>query len=262
MAIRDILFKREYLPGLSLIIINLIVIFSFFDFGNNKQYKRLFLTNFFVIVFEYICCIFLGSEFNTHFLKIYQIQLEKVISYLSLIALFSVALNFNAGAFFYYEYIGYKILCPFTLDKLDYKLHFKRRCQLYNIDKENYYPFQYICSYNPEKNQIITIFSEKDIISRYYNFKCSKVETLIKNNKAIDAFVNEYYKEDIYYCDFKKQIEYFYESIDPKICGTSTFYPEAVFILTLFLNISFIKFNYTYFRNMKANINIGPYIPL
>ena len=84
MSIRDFLFKKEYLPGLSLIIINLIIIYSFFDFGESKQFKRVAITSFIVIVIHYICCIFLESEFNTNFLKIYQIQLEKIISYLSL----------------------------------------------------------------------------------------------------------------------------------------------------------------------------------
>ena len=262
MAIIDIILKKEYLTGLSLIILNLKIIFSFFDFSDFKLFKRVLITTFFMIVFHYLCCIFLESEVNIHFLKIYQIQLEKVISYLSLITSVSAFLNLDFGAYFYYEYINYKMFCPFTLDKLDYKLHFKRRCQLYNIDQENYYPFQYICSYNPEKNQINTIFSEKDSISRYSEFRCSKVEILIKNNQFIDDFVKEYYKEDIYYCNFKKQINNFYESINPRLCGTSMFYPEVILILVLFLVISFILFNFTYFRNIKANINVRPYIAL
>ena len=179
MAIADIILKKEYLTGLSLIILNLKIIFSFFDFSDFKLFKRVLITTFFMIVFHYLCCIFLESEVNIHFLKIYQIQLEKVISYLSLITSVSTALSFNFGPYIYYGYINYKMLCPFTLDKLDYKLHFKRRCQLYNIDQENYYPFQYICSYNSEKNQINTIFSEKDSISRYSEFRCSKVEIII-----------------------------------------------------------------------------------
>ena len=262
MAIADIILKKEYLTGLSLIILNLKIIFSFFDFSDLKLFKRVLITTFFMIVFHYLCCIFLESEVNIHFLKIYQIQLEKVISYLSLITSVSAFLNLDFGAYFYYEYINYKMFCPFTLDKLDYKLHFKRRCQLYNIDQENYYPFQYICSYNPEKNQINTILSEKDFISHYSEFRCSKVEILIKNNLFIDDFVKEYYKEDIYYCNFKKQIKNFYKSINPRICGTSTFYPEVNLILALFLLITFIRFNFTYFRNIKANINVRPYITL
>ena len=256
MAIRDILFKREYLPGLSLIIINLIVLFSFFDFSNNKRYERLFLTNFFMIVFEYICCIFLGSEFNTHFLKIYQIQLEKVISYLLLIVIIPVDLNFCLGSYFYLEYIGYKILCPFTLDKLDYKLHFKRRCQLYNIDKENYYPFQYICSYNPEKNQIFTIFSEKDAISHYSNFKCSKVETLIKNNKVINKFINANYKEeDLYYCNLAFK-PFIYPNINPKKCDSNIIiYPELLILIHFYLTGKYFQLLINYFNNIKANVN-------
>ena len=157
----------------------------------------------------------------------------------------------------------YKVSCPFFLDNIDYKLHFNRKCSLYNINKENYHPFQYICSYNPEENQILS-----KLVSEIYNFKdylsmnCSKVISLINNNKVVDDFVKEYYKEDIYYCNFKKQINNFYESINPILCGTSMFYPEVILILVLFLVISFILFNFTYFRNIKANINVRLYITL
>ena len=203
MKIINIFTRKGYLVSLSLIIINIIIITSYLDFGGEKSLDKFLGITFSIIVLHFLTCIFLESEFESNFLRVLQIQLAKVISYISLIVIISGTINVNIGVLTYAEYMNYKILCPFFIDNINYKLHFKRRCSLYNINKENYYPFQYICSYNPEKNQIITIFSEKDIISSYYNFKCSKVETLIKNNKTIDDFVNEYYKEDIYYCDFE-----------------------------------------------------------
>ena len=130
MAIRDILFKKEYLTGLSLIIINIFIIYSFLDFSAFKLFKRLLITSLFMMVFHYICCIFLESEININFLKIYQIQLEKVISYLSLINLFSVALNFNVGVYFYFEYLNYKILNQIHFPKK----HMPNNVKLHNIN--------------------------------------------------------------------------------------------------------------------------------
>ena len=71
MAIADFILEKQYLTGLSLIILNLKIIFSFFDFSDLKLFKRVLITTFFMIVFHYLCCIFLESEVNIHFLKIY-----------------------------------------------------------------------------------------------------------------------------------------------------------------------------------------------
>ena len=158
------------------------------------------------------------------------------------------------------RYLNYKMYCPFTLDNIDYKLHFKRRCALYNIDKENYYPFQYICSYNVEENQILSkFFSEKGNIKSYSDFKCSKIISLINNNKVINDFLEEYYKDDNYYCDFKNQINNLYKSINPKACAKKIYYPELFMILYIIFSASFIILSFTYFRNIKANLNIEYY---
>ena len=46
MAIIDIILKKEYLTGLSLIILNLKIIFSLFDFSDLKLFKRVLITTF------------------------------------------------------------------------------------------------------------------------------------------------------------------------------------------------------------------------
>ena len=155
------------------------------------------------------------------------------------------------------EYNYYKQFCPYDLSGSDYELHFKRRCELYNIDKENIYPFQYICSYN-EKN----FFTEK-FVNRYFpenpsEFECSKVTKLINNNKVIDDFVNEYYKEDLYYCNFKSKIGRFQKSIAIKECDNKIL-PLVVFVLLdIIFSVQFIYFIYSYFKDIKANIQVGP----
>ena len=91
--------------------------------------------------------------------------------------------------------------CPFTIIE-DYNLHFKRRCQLYNINDNSRFTNQYICSYNPYKD-----FKYKYKSTRKHTYKvpkklkqkiepdfirCVKVNHLMSNNKIITLFNNEY----------------------------------------------------------------------
>ena len=263
MKILNFFTKKAYLVSLSLIIINIIIILFYLDFNIVKSFDKYLIITFSIIVFHFFPCIFLESEFESNFLRILQLQLEKVISYISLIALVSGAINVNFGHSIYVEYLMYKVSCPFFLDNIDYKLHFNRKCSLYNINKENYHPFQYICSYNPEENQILSKFvSEIYNFKDYLNMNCSKVISLINNNKVVDDFVKEYYKEDNYYCDLKRQFASYYGSFDLKTCGQTTFNPGIFIALYLIVTAAFIILNYTYFRNIKANISIDPYIEL
>ena len=45
-------------------------------------------------------------------------------------------------------YFEYWKNCPFTITD-DYNLHYQRRCELYNINENSRYLYQYICSYDP-----------------------------------------------------------------------------------------------------------------
>ena len=260
MRILNIFKRKEYLLGLVIIVINLFIVKSCFNIYIHEQTKDIYRIGLYYVIFHYLICVFLESEFNSNFFKVLQIRLEKIISYISIIAIAPLAIIVQLGILFYsLVYLYYKQTCPYSLNKMDYKLHFKRRCELYNINKENIYPFQYICSTNEEKYKFI---EEKNIniifTSNYSDVKCSKVEKLIYNNKVIDEFVNEYYKEDLYYCSLKKQIKKFPKVLLSRKCDDKLS-PLIIFgSLNYILSAIFIYWQFSYFMNIRANIEIEP----
>ena len=85
----------------------------------------------------------------------------------------------------------------------------------------------------------------------YSDFKCSKVESLINNNEVINKFVNEYYKDELYYCDLKKnKINSFPNSIKPDMCQEYTYDYLIFLVIYIYITVSLIKLEYTYFRNI------------
>ena len=138
---------------------------------------------------------------NSYFRKIRRILYKELniniflIIFLFLITFENVILAINEN-----KYIDYLNICPYTISDLDLKLHLKRRCELYNINNNSRYSYQYICSYNSSKELQIKKLSKKqkqDFNS--YNALCLKVESLIKNNSIVDLFSKEYSNSDKYY---------------------------------------------------------------
>jgi hypothetical protein len=123
--------------------------------------------------------------------------------YFILIVCENFILDVNDG-----NYRKYLKICPYIISDLDLSLHLGRRCDLYNINNNSRYSYQYICSYNSAKefrykeNQIDYKKEakklEKEIKSDYVI--CLKVESLIKNNSIVDSFSKEYANSDKYYC--------------------------------------------------------------
>ena len=60
----------------------------------------------------------------------------------------------------------------------------------------------------------------------------------------------------------KAIIEKYPISINLEDCGKNVFYPEVIIILHFVLNFSFIILDLTYFKDIKANINVENYIAL
>ena len=260
MKIINIFKIREYIVYLCLIIIDILTIIFYFGFGLSKAAENIFLFNISIIILFFFYCIFLESEFNSSNLRNLKINLENKVSIPSLIISVLSAYNFIVFLGLFVKYILYKIYCPFTLTNMDYKLHLKRRCELYNINRESKLPYQYICSYNAEKIYFLSlIFIMLCDFNSTKITKCSRVGSLINNNKVIDTFLQEYYKEDIYYCDlFELPDNYnFPSSINQNICNKPSFFSDIILILQIYLTIVFIKANVTYFRNIRANIVIA-----
>jgi len=254
MRIINIFNQKQYIFGLGLIILDLITLILYIDFSPRILCKYFFYLNLSIIIFYFLLCVFLESEFVSSFLKILQIKLEKLLPFFSLLIISCVPFNYFFGVIFLADYLYYETFCPYTFSGIDYKLHLERRCELYNINKENFYPFQYICSYNETKIDIISKkVPDQFETGPFPKKKCSKVESLINNNKVIDEFVNEYYKENLYYCDLEKQIQKFNITISPKNCEIFVF-SLPIFIPYTILGFLFLYFVPTYFKNIRANV--------
>ena len=260
MRIINIFKKYEYLSSLFLIIFFSIayIIQSHIEFLKEQSHIEIFLAILFLQIFHFLYCIFLESEFKGNYLRILQIRLERGISYISIIIIIPAFFGLHLAVEYYYFYLLYQIFCPFTLDNIDIKLHLKRSCALYNTDLGKNFPYQYICTYDAAK---FKTFYE-DFLNKFPHvqdeLECSKVGSLLKGNKVVDDFVNEYYKEELYYCDLEKEIIKF--SVNPEFCGKITFSPNIILIIGLFLVFNFLILNITYFKNIRANIIIEPYI--
>ena len=256
MKIIKLLKKKEYIITLILIIIDLLIKIVCHDFFPNKIKKSIIFFYSFVIIFHFLVCIFLESEFNRNYLILLQIRFEKYISFISLIAICSIYVNISNCYFFFNEYFDYKTSCPFFLQHLDYKLHLKRRCELYNINHEKP-TLQYICSYNADQLPILSLIVGEifNITDKYIYCKLNKSLIVNNDNEVINKFVKEYYKEDIYFCDLIKKPMKYPISINPKICQSPTIDFSLVIIPHFFLVLYYIYLNFVYFKNIRANIN-------
>ena len=261
MRLIEILRKKEYILFLAIIFTNIRIITKCFDVISYKPFKNLFKFDLFIIIFYYFYCIFLENEFDSTFLKIWQIKLERklLMSFIALIVLICSMINVFLCVVIFARYLYYKKYCPFTFKGLDYKLHLKRRCELYNIKNKSFFPFQFICTDDESKTNIFNKeFFEIYKVGIYSEIKCSKVEKLISNNKVIDEFVNEYYRDDLFYCDLQRQIEEFSDPINPKNCTAIPFSTDQYIVFHLILSIIFWFKIMSYFKNIKANIIAKP----
>jgi len=255
MHIVNIYSSNEYFNCLKLFLFYIFSIIFFYDYISESIAKS-FIINFCVLILYYLYCIFLESEFDCICLQRLQIILEKYKCLLMLINLISIVVSIMLyGAFISY-YQSYKIYCPFSMKDVDYKLHLKKRCELYNINYNKTLPFQYICSFNAEKTKH-SLFLEKFLYHKNFSIKCSKVNELINNNEVIDEFINEYYKEDnLYYCDLKiiTDIHTEYKKKNPKLCDSTMIYPDFLIMIHLYLVTKYLRISLFYFNYITANV--------
>ena len=144
MRLMQILWKKEYIFYLALIFTYLFIIINYFDIIISKSFKTLLLITLFILISFLLYCIILESEFENIFLKILQIKLEQIKLFILIIIIIFAVINLSFAQFNLEKYFYYLTFCPFTSKGLDYKLHLRRRCELYNINKKSVYPFKYI----------------------------------------------------------------------------------------------------------------------
>ena len=149
---------------------------------------------------NYLYFLLYELPFKIYFIKVLKEKIDKnhsifIYAYLFLLVISYIILTVNFSIFA--KYLGN---CPFAIDDPDYKLHLKRRCELYNINNNSRYAYQYICSYNSSKD-----FQDKNKKENNQEITpnkviCIPVNKLIQDNDIITLFNNEYLKETKFYC--------------------------------------------------------------
>ena len=122
------------------------------------------------------------------------------------------------------NYSKYLKNCPFTINDLDVNLHIEKRCDLYNINKNSRYSYQYICSYNPSKDLDFKL--KKEI--KNDNIICKNAKSIM-NKEIIKLFFIEY--KNIYYCS-RTNIPKDYTYIKHKDCNNNNKYKWMIIIYT------------------------------
>ena len=127
-------------------------------------------------------------------------RLFNILSFIALmIKFFVISLNYS-------KYKKYWLNCPFTITDENY--NYERRCELYNINNNSRYSYQYICSYDSSKEFINKELVSKDAVKKKKKLQkeikpeyiiCNPVIKLIPNNSIIDLF-NKNYNKNKYYC--------------------------------------------------------------
>jgi len=193
-----------------------------------KTLKILYNIFFWFLFLCYIYILFLELVYNKFYFREIRRMIYKETNIIIFLLIFFVLSL--CGSFILEtndeKYRKYLKNCPYTISDLELNLHLERRCDLYNINSNSRYSYQYICSYNSAKefkykeNQIdnrkVLKKLEKRISSDYVI--CLKAESLIKNNSIVNLFSKEYVNSDKYYCSrTNKPNDFIY--IDHKDCN-------------------------------------------
>jgi hypothetical protein len=248
------LFQRwEYMTSFKYILLNFIIFIAFCNCVREKFLLKIHLINFCILIAHYLFYIFLESEFSSSKLKKRQLFLENGLSSITFIITILISINFVFSLTFFAYYFTYKFNIPFIINNFDKSIHYKKRCDLYNVNDEDIYPYKYICSYNAEEVE----FPISMLLKKNWSFiKCSEVQYLIDNNEIINSFINEYYKTNIYYCDLQI-LPYQYSYINPKEDNYGiTIFPMILISIYMFLYVRYLILINIYFKNIKPNINM------
>ena len=191
---------RIFLGIISLIISFIFIILNaIFTIWTHISLQILFYIGIFALCSVCIFFIFIETSLCDKYLKNLKYKLEKDISLSLLINIYLIFYFFIIFSINFFRFDEFIINCPFYLDKLEYSLNFERRCELYNINYNSRYSYQYICSYYSSLE-----FDEINIKKHKQEIKPNKVICIIINelidNDVINNFKDVYNKKDNYYC--------------------------------------------------------------
>ena len=224
------LFYTCFIPLILISIFFIIYIYSSFNL------KPLFILNH-LIFFKYAITLFILEE------KIFII----LLSSLNFIYIYNKS-----------NYRNYIQNCPFTFDSdlisFNESIYEKRRCELYNINMNSRYKYQYICSYNASEN-----FEKDKTKDGFDKIICIPKINDINGNEIIIKF-NKIYKDKndngLFYCsriDKPEKDEY----IKAKFCNMENNLPSIIYHLYDFLLIFYCFNNYLlkhFYKDLRKKI--------
>ena len=211
------------------------ILTPFFFIWTHVSLHVLFYFILFILCSIYIFILLVEISIYGKYLKNFKKKLENRICLFTLIFycisfVFGIVVLINTGRF--EKFIKN---CPFYLNKLDYSLNFGRRCELYNINYNSRYSYQYICSYDSSKDFVDS--NKKKLKQGVIPDKviCTKYNNELLNNNIVNNFINVYNKKDKYYCSRTNMPqENDYSFAKAKDCKMSKY--------KLMLSLSFIDF--------------------
>ena len=235
------------------------VAISIYTIWSSKLLKSLFYTCFIpLILISIFFIIYIYSSFNLKPLFIlnhliffkYAITLFKLEEKIFIILLSSLNFIYIYNKSNYRNYIQN---CPFTFDSdlisFNESIYEKRRCELYNINMNSRYKYQYICSYNASEN-----FEKDKTKDGFDKIICIPKINDIDDNENIIKF-NKIYKHkdkndsDLFYCsriDKPEKDEY----IKEKYCNIEIKIPTIIYYL-----FTFLHFFYSLHQFIFSNLN-------
>ena len=198
--------------------------------------KAIKITYIIFFCFSIVCYIF---SFLT-FIKIYDASVFIGFLFLNYV-IYLIILSVNLRKF-----LNYWKYCPYLITDFDYNLHFERRCELYNINNNSRYLYQYICSYDSskdfKKNKLKNQIKKDSII-------CISLKEIKENedNEVKNLFINEYKNIKNYYCS-RTNMPKTYSFVNHKNCKKAKYSLNiALYIIFIFEFIFLYVFPFCFF---------------
>ena len=149
------------------------------------------------------------------------------------------------------KFTEYFINCPYLFKDLNNKSSLERRCELYDINSNSRYHYQYVCSYDSSKDFIIKL--KRKIQTNC--IICVRLHNIIMTNDIL-ANLNEennYYK---YYCHrTDKPIAYSFDKTN-KYCKRKVNTFQWISIFLVYIRIIYFFIIIRILKKMAINQNI------
>ena len=244
-----------WILGIIFFIFNILTLI--FTIWTHVSLQVLFYISFFALCSIYIFILLIEISIYGKYLKNLKNKFENHINLFTLIFLFLVIFFYIIFLINIFRFQKFIINCPFCLDKLDYDLNFDRRCELYDINYNSRFSYQYICSYDSSKD--FTNINKKKLKQKVNpdNVICIKFNELI-DNTIINNFKEVYNKKDLFLCSRTNMPqEKDYSFAKAKDCRMSKYYLMFSLFCVIFLQYiypflfkrSFLKLRRNSFRN-------------